>query len=188
MIYQPARYIIIDFNDVNGHQDAENGINAASGSTTFAGGEGWSDSGTFTITEDTALFPDGHHESIETLTTDLACEYRSSERKINDVNTATMISTTLTVTDSNGKIIESFENCAGSTVELAVGTYSYEYTVTVSGALALNNSIQTETAFSIASYQPLLVWRKCTSSTRRNQCKSFQLCRHGSRWVELCIN
>ena len=57
MIYQPARYIIIDFNDVNGHQDAENGINAASGSTTFAGGEGWSDSGTFTITEDTALSP-----------------------------------------------------------------------------------------------------------------------------------
>jgi len=158
MIYQPARYIIIDFNDVNGHQDASNGINAASGSATFAGGNGWSDSGTFTVTEDASLFPDGHHESIETLTTDLGCEYRSSERKINDVSTVSMVSTTLTVTDSNGKVVESFENCVGSTIELAVGTYSYEYTVTASGALALNNSIQTETAFSIATFQPLLVW------------------------------
>jgi len=110
------------------------------------------------VTEDASLFPDGHHESIETLTTDLGCEYRSSERKINDVSTVSMVSTTLTVTDSNGKVVESFENCVGSTIELAVGTYSYEYTVTASGALALNNSIQTETAFSIATFQPLLVW------------------------------
>jgi Fe-S oxidoreductase len=69
-----------------------------------------------------------------------------------------MIATTLTVTDNKGKVVSTFDNCAGATVELPVGTYSYEYTVAVSGALALNNSIQTETAFSIATFQPLLVW------------------------------
>jgi hypothetical protein len=110
------------------------------------------------VTEDTSLFPDGHHESIETLTTDLSCEYFSSERKINDISTASMIATTLTVTDNKGKVVSTFDNCAGATVELPVGTYSYEYTVAVSGALALNNSIQTETAFEIATFQPLLVW------------------------------
>ena len=45
MIYQPARYIIIDFNDANGHQDPANGINAAAGTTTFSGGDGWTDTG-----------------------------------------------------------------------------------------------------------------------------------------------
>tara|TARA_B100000767_G_scaffold10804_1_gene10517 strand:+ start:4991 stop:7819 length:2829 start_codon:yes stop_codon:yes gene_type:complete len=158
VIYQPARYILTDFNDANGHQDAANGINAASGATTFNGGEGWVNSGSFTVTEDLALFPDGHHESVETLTTDLVCEYRSSERKINDISTVSMITTTLSVTNSNGDVVSSFDNCLGATVELPVGTYDYTYSVIAGGALALNSSIQTETSFAIASFQPLLVW------------------------------
>ena len=157
-IYQPARYIITDFSDSNGHQNAEYGINAAADSTSFNGGDGWTTAGTFTITEDLNHFPEGHHESIETLTTDLACEYRASERKINDINTVTMISSTLTLSDSNGKTVTSFNDCAGATLELAVGEYTYDYTVTVSGALAYNDSIVTETSFAIASFQPLLVW------------------------------
>jgi hypothetical protein len=157
-IYQPARYIIIDFTDSNGHQDAENGINAAAGGTTFAGGDGFTSSGTFTVTDGSSLFPDGHHDSVETLTTDVACEFRSSERKINDISTQTMIATTLTVTDASGATVVSFADCEGATAELQPGTYSYAYEVTVSGALALNASITTETAFTIASYQPLLVW------------------------------
>jgi hypothetical protein len=157
-IYQPARYIITDFTDSNGHQNAEFGINAAAGSTSFNGGDGWATTGSFTVTEDLNHFPDGHHESVETITTDLACEYRASERKINDINTVEMISSTLTLTDSNGKILNSFDDCAGATTELKVGEYSYEYIVTVEGALAYNDSIVTETSFQIASFQPLLVW------------------------------
>ena len=64
-IYQPARYIIIDFNDANGHQDPVSGINAAAGGTTFNGGEGFTTSGSFTITEDTTHFPEGHPEERE---------------------------------------------------------------------------------------------------------------------------
>jgi Fe-S oxidoreductase len=157
-IYQPARYIITDFTDANGHQNAEYGINAAANSTSFNGGAGWVTAGTFTVTEDLSHFPEGHHESVEALTTDLSCEYRASERKINDINTVSMISSTLVLSDSNGKTVTSFDDCAGATLDLSVGEYTYEYTVSVSGALAYNDSIVTETSFAIATFQPLLVW------------------------------
>ena len=157
-IYQPARYVIIDFADSNGHQNADQGINAAAGDTTFAGGEGWETSGEFTITEDSTYFPDGHHESVEAIMTDVACEFRSSERKIDGVSTASMITTTLTVRNSAGDAVVSFNNCDGASKELPVGTYSYDMTVLVTGALALNDSITTQVSYSIASYQPLLVW------------------------------
>ena len=71
-----------------------------------------------------------------------------------------MIATTLSVANGNGDIVSSFDNCLGATVELPVGTYDYTYSVVASGALALNNSIQTETSFAIASFQPLLVWNE----------------------------
>jgi Fe-S oxidoreductase len=157
-IYQPARYIITDFTDANGHQNAEYGINAAANSTSFNGGAGWVTAGTFTVTEDLSHFPEGHHESVEALTTDLSCEYRASERKINDINTVSMISSTLVLSDSNGKTVTSFDDCAGATLDLSVGEYTYEYSVSVSGALAYNDSIVTETSFAIATFQPLLVW------------------------------
>ena len=69
-----------------------------------------------------------------------------------------MVTTTLTVTDASGKEVVSFADCAGATVELAVGTYDYTYEVVASGALALNQSITTETSLAIAAYQPLLIW------------------------------
>ena len=157
-IDRPARYIMTDCSDANGHQDPANGINAAADSTTFNGGDGWSVTGSFTITEDLDYFPEGHPEEVESITTDLSCEFRSSERKINDVSTQTMVATTLTVTNANGKEVVSFANCEGATVEMTVGTYDYSYDVVVSGPLALNQSISTETAFTIASFQPLLIW------------------------------
>ena len=93
----------------------------------FNGGDGFSVDGHFTITDFTEHAEDGHPESVETITTDLSCEYRSSERKINDVSTQSMVATTLMVTDSSGEEVVSFDNCAGATVELAVGTYNYTY-------------------------------------------------------------
>ena len=104
------------------------------------------------------MFPEGHPEEVETITTDLSCEFRSSERKIDGVSTQSMVSTTLTVKDAAGNEVVSFADCAGATVELTVGKYNFTYEAVVSGALAQNQSISTETAFSIASYQPLLVW------------------------------
>ena len=71
-----------------------------------------------------------------------------------------MISTTLTVFDTSGKEVISFDDCAGATIEMSVGDYNYAYEVVVSGPLALNDSITTETSFLIASYQPLLVWNE----------------------------
>ena len=157
-LYQPARYIITDFGDVNGHQDAANGINAALVTDSFSGDAAWVATGSFTITEDSTHFPDGHHKTVETITTDIACEYRASERKINDLSTGDMLSSTLVVTDSSGKTVSSFTECDGATVELKVGTYDYQMTVQASGLLALNSSITTETAMKISSFQPLLVW------------------------------
>jgi Fe-S oxidoreductase len=69
-----------------------------------------------------------------------------------------MVATTLTVTNEAGKDVVSFSNCEGATSELTVGTYSYTYDVVVTGALALNDSITTETSFTMQTYQPLLVW------------------------------
>ena len=157
-LYQPARYIITDFGDANGHQDAANGINAASVTDSFSGDAEWIAAGSFTVTEDTTYFPYGHHKTVETITTDMACEYRSSERKINELSTADMLTSTFTVTDSSGKTVSSFTNCDGATVELKVGTYDYQMTVQATGLLAQNSSITTETSMNIASFQPLLVW------------------------------
>ena len=157
-IYQPAREVLIDFSDANNHQDAEEGLNAAGTTTSFFGGDGFTASGTFTVTEDTNNFPDGHHESVESLTTDVVCEYRSSERKIDGVNTATMLTSSLTVTDANGKVMTSFSDCVGDEITLEPGVYNYEYSLQASGPLAQNNSIMTETTFSIRAYQPLLLW------------------------------
>jgi Fe-S oxidoreductase len=155
-IYQPARKVIIDFSDANNHQNADDGINAAGTTTSFYGGDGFEATGTFTVTDDT--IPGGLHESINGLTTDVGCEYRSSERKIDGVNTATMLTSSLTITDSNGKVLSSFSDCVGDEITLAPGVYNYEYSLQASGPLAQNNSIMTETTFSIRAYQPLLLW------------------------------
>jgi Fe-S oxidoreductase len=148
-IFQPARQTIIDFSDANNHQNPETGDNAAGATVTFAGGENYATSGTFTVTDEF---------TSEALPTDVTCEYRASERKINGVNTATMLASTMTVTDSSGSVLASFTGCEGAEINLVPGVYNYEYSLIASGALALNDSITTETSFSVRTFQPLLLW------------------------------
>ena len=148
-IFQPARETIIDFSDANNHQNPSEGDNAAGETVTFAGGEGYTKSGTFTVS--------GEYTD-EALPTDVTCEYRASERKIDGVNTATMLSSTMSVTDTSGKVLASFTGCEGAEINLVPGNYNYEYTLVASGALALNDSITTETTYSVRAFQPLLLW------------------------------
>ena len=148
-IYQPARETIIDFSDANNHQNIDAQENAAGATVTFAGGDNYATSGTFTVTDEL---------TSEALPTDVTCEYRASERKIDGVNTATMLASTMTVTDSSGSVLASFTGCEGAEINLVPGVYNYEYSLVASGALALNDSITTETTFSVRTYQPLLLW------------------------------
>ena len=157
-IFQPGREVIIDFADSNGHQDASNGINAAAASTILTSTNSWQASGSFEITEDPVNFPDGHHETIEKFTTDVECEHRAEERKINDVKTDTMFSSNMVITDSRGNVVSQFSNCAGDSLDLPLGTYDYQFDVEITGPLALNDTMAKEVSFSIASFQPLLVW------------------------------
>ncbi|CAI8290159.1 MAG: Anaerobic glycerol-3-phosphate dehydrogenase subunit C [Euryarchaeota archaeon UBA443] len=69
-----------------------------------------------------------------------------------------MLTSTMSVSDSSGNVITSFTDCEGAEINLEPGTYSYAYTITASGALALNESITTETTFSVRAFQPLLLW------------------------------
>ena len=157
-IYQPGREVIIDFSDSNGHQDSTNGINAAAASIVLTSVDSWQASGSFDVTEDPVNFPDGHHETITSFTTDIACEHRAEERKINDVKTDSMFSSTMKVTDSDGSVVSEFSNCVGDSIELTVGTYQYEFNVDITGPLALNETMTKEASFTISSFQPLLVW------------------------------
>ena len=165
VIYQPGREVIIDFFDSNGHQIPADGINSAFQSTTLTSEDSYSVSDSFTITEDPVLFPDGHHDSVTKVTTDIACEHRAEERKINDVKTDSMISSTLTVTNTDGKVVADFNDCAGTSVDLAVGTYHYDFDVTITGPLALNDTMMKEIKLEIASFQPLLVWNSAAPAS-----------------------
>ena len=158
VIYQPGQQVIIDFADANGHQEPGSGINAAQDSTVLTDQDVWSSSGTFTITEDPVHFPEGHHESVDKIATDIVCEHRAEERKINDVKTETMISSKMTIYNSNNNIVSEFTNCAGDSLELPVGTYTYQMDVEITGPLALNDTMMKEISLEIAAFQPLLVW------------------------------
>ena len=68
----------------------------------------WQVIGSFEITEDPINFPDGHHETIDKFTTDVECEHRAEERKINDVKTETMFSSNMVITDSSGDVVSEF--------------------------------------------------------------------------------
>ena len=158
VIYQPGQEVIIDFFDSNGHQIPADGINSAFESTTLITEDSFSVNDTFTVTEDPVLFPDGHHESVSKITTDIACEHRAEERKINDVKTDSMISSTLTITSADGNVVADFNDCAGTSVDLPVGTYQYQFDVAITGPLALNDTMMKEIKLEIASFQPLLIW------------------------------
>ena len=58
----------------------------------------------------------------------------------------------MSVTDTSGKVLASFTGCEGAEINLVPGNYNYEYTLVASGALALNNSITTETTYSVRAY------------------------------------
>jgi Fe-S oxidoreductase len=158
VIYQPGQEVIIDFFDSNGHQIPADGINSAFESTTLITEDSFSVNDTFTITEDPVLFPDGHHESVSKITTDISCEHRAEERKINDVKTDSMISSTLIITNADGDVVADINDCVGTSVDLTVGTYQYQFDVAITGPLALNDTMMKEIKLEIASFQPLLVW------------------------------
>ena len=157
--------VIFDFFYSIGLQFSAYGINSAFQSTTLTSEDSYSVSDSFTITEDPVLFPDGHHDSVTKVTTDIACEHRAEERKINDVKTDSMISSTLTVTNADGKVVADFNDCAGTSVDLAVGTYHYDFDVTITGPLALNDTMMKEIKLEIASFQPLLVWNSAAPAS-----------------------
>ena len=69
-----------------------------------------------------------------------------------------MIASTMTITDSDGDVVSQFSNCAGDSVDLKVGKYFYQFDVDITGPLALNETMEKEIGFDIASFQPLLVW------------------------------
>jgi Fe-S oxidoreductase len=158
VIYQPGQEVIIDFFDSNGQQIPADGINSAFESTTLITEDSFSVNDTFTITEDPVLFPDGHHESVSKITTDIACEHRAEERKINDVKTDSMISSNLIITNADGDVVADINDCVGTSVDLPVGTYQYQFDVAITGPLALNDTMMKEIKLEIASFQPLLVW------------------------------
>ena len=159
-IFQPSREVIYDFTDVNNHQQRDQGINSAAVAGNFSGGEGFVAEGAFSITEDSTAFPDGHHVSVETIPLDAACSYRAEERKIGEEKTGDMLSSALTIKDADGSTVSaaSFDDCAGAEmVELPVGTYTYVFEVSASGALAASD-LTTEVTMTIAAYQPLLLF------------------------------
>ena len=153
--YQPTRTHIIDFLDVNGHQDSQSGTNAVSFFGDYSGEDKISETGTFTITNE-------HWPSeLKTVPVDAACEYRvdSSFRKIGDVLTLSYISSTMTIAKSSGEVVTTIHDCEGLTgVEFEAGTYTYDFLVESSGALAANSSIEVETTMDIKAYQPLLTY------------------------------
>lgn len=159
-IYQPGNYMMMDFADENNHQNAEQGQNAATVSTNFAGSQGiFTQSGTMTITEDTTAFPEGHHHTITEIPADFLCSYRVSERLIDGEKALTMVSSSVTVTDSSGDVVVEFEDCAGAEfVYLPPGSYDWDFEVTTSGALANNDSVNVTAEMEFAAFQPLLLF------------------------------
>jgi Fe-S oxidoreductase len=154
-IYQPARYYLIDFSDENGHQDSANNQNAAAGMYSYSGENSIWTTGTFRITDD--YWPSD--STFTTVPVDVSCDYRASERKVDGIGTADLITSSMVVTDAADKTVISFDNCEGADgVELEAGIYSYDYKVSSTGGLAANDSIDVETSFAVAAYQPLLLY------------------------------
>ena len=154
-IFQPSRVYLIDFADSNGHQDAENKQNAASGLSTYSGDDAVWASGNFVITDD--YWP--ADSTFKTVPVDATCSHRASEVMLEGSGTSSMITSGLTVSNSAGKEVISFSDCAGASgIELTAGVYTYEYRVQSSGALLGNDTVDVEAAFSIKAFQPLLLY------------------------------
>lgn len=153
--FQPTREYIIDFTDANGHQDSASSINAVTYADNYTGTSGIRETGSFTITNDHWT------KDMKTVPLDANCEYRvdSSARKINGVLTTSYITSSLIIAESSGAIVIEHNQCEGAqAVELAAGTYNYDFRVDSTGPLALNDSIVVEAGMDIKAFQPLLIY------------------------------
>ena len=123
-IYQPARLYLIDFADINGHQDLDTGVNGATGIDNYSADETIWATGSFDITNQ--YWPDD--VDFKTVPLDAICSTRASEIIIDGGDsTSKMISSSLIVTKhSSGKKVVDTDCSTGATgVELEAGTYDY---------------------------------------------------------------
>ncbi len=146
-LYQPTQTTIIDFAGVNNHVDLGAGVNGAEGSLVQNGSFTHSDSVQFTI-DDTWL---------TAAITDISCEYRASERKVDGILTTSLVSASLSITDNSGNEVIKTTACDSLTTELAVGTYTATYSQTSAG---IPSNISLESAWRVISYQPLLLFKE----------------------------
>ena len=156
-IYQPARLYLIDFADVNGHQDLDTGVNGATGIENYTADETIWATGSFSITDQ--YWPDD--VDFKTVPLDAICSTRASEVIIDGGDsTSKMIQSSLIVTKhSSGKKVVDTDCSTGATgVELEAGLYDYEFRVESTDGLAANDTVTVETLFSIQAYQPLLLY------------------------------
>ena len=146
-IFQPTQRTLIDFAGVNNHQDLGNGVNGAEGTHLENGTFSHTATMSFTI-DDTWL---------DSVITDISCEYRASERKVDGVLTTSLVEAGLMVRDSSGNLVAEAAGCESLVTELAPGTYTAIYTQTSAG---IPSNISLESAWKVSSYQPLLLYKE----------------------------
>ena len=156
-IYQPTRYYLIDFSDNNGHQDLDSGVNGKSGLQNYSADETVWATGSFIITDD--YWPEDN--DFTTVPLDATCATRASEVLIDGGDsTSGMIQSSLVITqrDSGDVVVDTDCNTGELGVELASGTYDYEFKVESTDGLRANNTVMVETLFTIQAFQPLLLY------------------------------
>ena len=156
-IYQPTRYYLIDFSDNNGHQDLDSGVNGKSGLQNYSADETVWATGSFIITDD--YWPEDN--DFTTVPLDATCATRASEVLIDGGDsTSGMIQSSLVITqrDSGDVVVDTDCNTGELGVELASGTYDYEFKVESTDGLRANNTVTVETLFTIQAFQPLLLY------------------------------
>ena len=149
-LYQPTQAIILDFADVNNHQDKDAGVNGGYGSDER--------NGTFSFTQTQSVTIDDTW--LDSVITDFSCEYRNTDpeqRKTNGVLTTNLVSAEMKFIDSSGNLAASTNDCDSLTTELAPGTYSAEFSLS-SNEIPSNVSITS--SWAISSYQPLLIYKE----------------------------
>ena len=149
-LYQPTQATIIDFADVNNHQDSTAGVNAASGEDERSGVFSFTQTQEFTI-EDTWL---------DNVITDISCEYRNTDpnqRKVDGVLVTDMVTADLKISDSSGNIAARVKGCESLTTELATGTYTAEFSLSNS---QLPSNVSITSGWHISSFQPLLIYKE----------------------------
>ena len=149
-LYQPTQETIIDFADVNNHQDSTAGVNAASGEDERSGVFSFTQTQEFTI-EDTWL---------DNVITDISCEYRNTDpnqRKVDGVLVTDMVTADLKISDTSGNVAARVQGCESLTTELAPGTYTAEFSLSNS---QLPSNVSITSGWGISSFQPLLIYKE----------------------------